>query len=384
MRRDRILTPGDALRRAYYEYHALFPSLAQAGFTIKVPPFYDFSHWTVVSDWDAIHPRPLLLATKATESTDYRDPTFHDYFANCTNILGCRRAAFHFFRKATNPVQQADWFIDYISPSITNKDILVLDFEEGGETASQLWAFLDRVQQRRPTNQLMIYSRKNLMDPISMTEAEKTFFKKIPSWPAGYPNDPDAYSTTPNFYIPDQAKWGPVWAWQYSSSGSLPGVDSEVDCNLMEPALIDWLGEDIPMPPVYRYKATAIWNGTRIRLDHNTASAYVNSFPSGTVFEGDELFTATQQLSNTSGVYQKIGDQWLHIKAINGKPPTNLSGSPMTSDVWVAIIHLGSPICNLVDNGPTLPPVEPTAPKEVIITDPDGVRWRVTSMEKII
>jgi len=210
--------------------------------TIKTPTFLDGSHWDTISDWLAIPKSVLLLGWKATEGTNYKDPTFPEHFNKAKSILGIRRLAFHFFRKALDPVKQADWFIDYIEPYITDDDLLCLDFEEGGEKASQLWAFLNRVFQRRPNNLVINYSRKNLMDAVVMTSSERAFFKSIPSWPAGYPQDPNLFNSTPAGYIPDQTSWGPVWAWQYSDQGIVPGFNSAVDLNLMEKPLLDYIG----------------------------------------------------------------------------------------------------------------------------------------------
>jgi hypothetical protein len=110
----------------------------------------------------------------------------------------------------------------------------------------------------------------------------------------------------------------------------------------------------------YRYKATANGDGTRLRLDHNTLANYVNSYPRGTVFEGDELFVAPTDLSNASGVYQKAGDKWLRVLKVNGQDPRNSAGVVLTQPVWVSVLHMGSQqICSLVDNGATEPPVDP-------------------------
>lgn len=215
---------------------------------IKTPPCYDWSHWTGDVDWPNLSPMPLLVLTKATESDNYRDPTFPEFFAQF-KAHRINRGAYHFFRKSADPVRQANWFVDYIAPYLEPKDIVVLDFEEGGETAAQLWGFWNRVTQRIP-NQRMNYSRKNLMDPISMTQGEKDYFTKIPSWPAGYPTDPNPYASTPVGYIPDPMKWGTVWLWQYSASGVVQGVDENaVDLNLMEGPILDYLGATVPPEP---------------------------------------------------------------------------------------------------------------------------------------
>lgn len=590
---------------------------------VKTPAFYDISHWKIVTDWEEIFPHPILMGTKATQGTSYRDPTFIEYFTNIKNIVKCRRLAYHYFEKTMNPVSQADWFISYVGPYITDDDILCLDFEQGGETASMLWAWMDRVHTLKPNNLIIIYSRKNLADPIVMNSSEKEFFKSYPFWTAGYPTDPSQYTTTPTMYIPDQAKWGPVWAWQYTDQGPVEGIENGCDCNLVEPDFVQWLGageipsedvttnpyigvtritgrrfdsdiyvtmldttkvlfhvmheipfdnglfypsnackarsaqfawngdewdKSVPLPafpknlavsdgdiyvsrksaepslnirkdgsaeiihsnnsyhyntstgrryliengvikdylygtePQYteihprgltgltqdkktvimvtvdgrssvsagvtllqgaqilkefgaytafdrggggdavdvmggevqnvpcdtgtdgqpgieravpqailvyaekesdqmagRFVATALSDGTRIRLDHNTGSAYKNSYPKGTVFVGDDavddantidgLFTATEVLRNASGqIYQQIGDKWLCVKTVNGQPPTNMdTNQPMTNKVWVAVIHMGGAICTLVDNGGT-PPEPPVDPVQIQVT----------------
>lgn len=570
---------------------------------VKIPPFYDISHWKEVDDWEGMSPPPLLMGTKATQGTNYRDPTFIEYFQNFKDRLHCRRLAYHFFEKTLNPVQQADWFANYIRPYITDDDILCLDFEQGGETAPNLWAFTDHLHFLFPNNLVVFYSRKNLADPIVMNNTEKSFFKSHPFWTAGYPTDYTPYTTTPAGYIPDQTKWGPVWFWQYTDQAPVHGIVNGCDGNLIEAVAIEWLGEtppppegedivshpykgvtrttgrrfnsdiyvtviepsfvrfhvahekpfdnglllvsqvcrqydasmgwngdewnkNVPLPAYpkniayedgtkyvgrvsaepslnirntgmpeiihavngqeyntssgrryliengviksylsgtepqyterhprgltgltvggmvimvtvdgrsdrsqgvtlkegalilqefgahvaydrggggdavdvmegtvmnipcdtgtngqpgveravpqailiyaqedqmssYRYDATANGDGTRIRLDHNTAANYVNSYPRGTIFSGDELFVAPTDLSNANGVYQKTGDKWLKIVKINGQNPVNSSGQPITTPVWVAVLHMGTQqICTLVDNGGTPPPVD--------------------------
>lgn len=110
------------------------------------------------------------------------------------------------------------------------------------------------------------------------------------------------------------------------------------------------------------YKATVIQNETRIRNDHNTASARLyDHLLAGTVIQGEELFVATQNLSNASGVYQYIGDKWLK-HTYNG-----ITG-------WTAVIHLGGEVCRdfqLVGEEPTTPPA-PVFPESFILDDGKG------------
>jgi GH25 family lysozyme M1 (1,4-beta-N-acetylmuramidase) len=239
---------------------------------IKLPAFYDVSHWKEIADFTKVSPKPALFGTKATEGTTLIDSKFVPFFAGM-NQIGARRLAYHFHRKALNPTDQARHFCKTVRPYITKQDILALDVEEGGETADQLQTWLEYVMGQFPVNMVWVYSRKNLLDPIpmflrsllpvlegrlvqehplnavQMSTAQREFFRKIPVWTAGYSANPDLYDSVPAFYVPDQTKWGPVWAWQYSENGVVTGIYGDVDLNWMSPNLIAWLGGSTTPPP---------------------------------------------------------------------------------------------------------------------------------------
>lgn len=215
---------------------------------IKLPPIYDISHWKEVRDFKLVLPRPVLFITKATEAapntgySGHTDGKFVRFFEGMMEIE-VLRGAFHFMRKTVDPVRQAKHFVDTVSKvDILPTDYLILDMEETGETAPRMWAWCDYVMKSFPENELIIYSRKGLLDLIKMTEAEKAFFRKIKTWSAGYPTYPDNFKSIPLAYTPDQTKWGPTALWQYSSHGRVDGITTElgaptdVDLNLASPA----------------------------------------------------------------------------------------------------------------------------------------------------
>ena len=212
---------------------------------IKLPPAYDTSHWKEIPDFALVQPRPALVVTKATEADNFTDNTFLKYMADLKQD-GILRGAFHFHRKATTAARQAEHFVRTIAPVIEPKDVLALDIEEGGETAAQIIAWLDYVQAQF-SNLMLIYSRKNILDPIPMTESQKTRLKQIPIWTAGYPWFPDLYPAPPASYIPDQTKWGPVYLWQYTSNGIVTGISGSTDCNWISPTFYQILFP--PAPP---------------------------------------------------------------------------------------------------------------------------------------
>lgn len=223
---------------------------------IKTPVVYDTSHWRTVPNFADVRPFPFLVITKATEGASYIDPTFTRYFTDLKQD-GIHRGAFHFHRKAVNAATQAQHFCNTIRPHVTNDDLLILDVEEGGETAAQLKTWFEYCIAQFPTNLFLIYSRKNLLDAIPMITAQRDFFKQIPVWTAGYPNDPDAYSSVPSFYIPDQTKWGRVYLWQYTDRGIVQGIEpNTVDCNWIDPVLVALLGDTTPPPASIPYGYT--------------------------------------------------------------------------------------------------------------------------------
>ena len=218
---------------------------------IKTPIVYDISHYKEVADFNAINPRPFLMITKSTEGTGFVDNKFIRFFDGMEQAA-MHRGCYHFHRKAYSATAQAQHFVNVISGVVTSNDILVLDVEEGGESASQLLEFMEYVKDVYPASIIMIYSRKNILDPISMTTAQKVRMKAFPTWSAGYPFNPDLYSWPPASYIPDQTKYGPVWLWQYSSSGIVQGIQGSVDLNWIHPDLFELLdGTAPPVEPEY-------------------------------------------------------------------------------------------------------------------------------------
>lgn len=88
-------------------------------------------------------------------------------------------------------------------------------------------------------------------------------------------------------------------------------------------------------------KIIPLASGTRLRGDHNTFSNVINSFGQNDVLQGEEIWTAPM-----NGNEVTMGDQWLHVTSANGVPTFG----------WMAIIHKGQSISQIVAD---VPPVEP-------------------------
>jgi len=279
---------------------------------IKEPPVYDISHWKIIKDFSAINPRPVLMLTKATECypgtpfNNITDPLFAEYFAGM-KAAGIARGAFHFFRKAYSALKQAEHFVNVVKPHITDKDILMLDVEEGGEKASQLWAWFHYVRSAFPNNICMLYSRKSVLDLIVMTQSERDYFKQIPVWTSGYPDNPDLLPSVPSWYIPDQTRWGQVLLWQYSEKGAVEGIVGAVDLNWMSPALQVILG-DIPKPQLDLNKEYQTLR--RFGSDGFAVIADLNKYEVHVTNIGDNLETVSHAANRLKAKIAINGDGW--------------------------------------------------------------------------
>ena len=109
-----------------------------------------------------------------------------------------------------------------------------------------------------------------------------------------------------------------------------------------------------------------ISDGTRMRSASSTFTTVLNSYPKNTVVEIDVVREYT---STDMSEYHMAGDKWGRVVKVNGAAPKKSNGDAVTGEAWMAIVYLGSPVCNgnyapvMVD-----PPVESEMPKIVGMT----------------
>jgi len=114
-----------------------------------------------------------------------------------------------------------------------------------------------------------------------------------------------------------------------------------------------------------QYTAIPIFNGTRLRSDHNTFAAQIISFAANTPLEADEVWTAP-----ADGNEVKAGDKWIHVVKADGAAVT---------PGWTAVIHKGLPICKEFTEIPDPvpdpdPQPQPNFPEWFVLEQPDGSR----------
>ncbi len=189
----------------------------------------DISHWQGTIDWAKVAAAGKRFAfMKASEDIDYVDVTYPANRA-AANANGIIIGAYHFAQPDLTPGDgqaEADHFLD--TAQIASGDLPpVLDLEvSGGLNQNQLqdWvrAYLGR-----------IYERTGVRGVIYMSPAFWVKYAGDTTWFAdnGYKVLWIAHwttATTPT--VPADAWGGNGWSfWQYTSSGSVPGISGRVD-----------------------------------------------------------------------------------------------------------------------------------------------------------
>jgi lysozyme len=156
---------------------------------------------------------------KATEGTGYTNPDFASNWANM-KAHGIIRGAYHYGHPSVDPTAQANFFVNTVKP-VSGDLQMALDIETtDGRTPSQVWSWIQTFIARIKTltgRPGIIYTgyyfwTGSVGNPLNNLNC--------PLWLAAYVSDP-----TP--YVP------PAWStwsfWQYSDTGSVPGVSGAVD-----------------------------------------------------------------------------------------------------------------------------------------------------------
>lgn len=162
---------------------------------------------------------------KATEGGDFKDMAFEYNFAEADSQKFIR-GAYHFYNPNTDPVKQADFFIDNVN--LKTGDLPpVLDIEKrpdnAGKLRSDLLIWLKRIESHYNVKPILYtsykYKNKYLNDSV---------FDSYPYWIAHY-------------YV-DSVRYEGEWKfWQHTDVGSLPGIKKQVDLNVFNGSMSELL-----------------------------------------------------------------------------------------------------------------------------------------------
>jgi len=194
-------------------------------------PGIDLSHYNGSVDFAKLPARRLAFAfVKASEGGFTKDPL---YLANYAGLKQNRilRGAYHFFYPQLNAHAQALNFLSVVTQLSAGDLPPVLDVEVAGEQspmaiAAAMQQWLDVVQQNlgRPP---MIYTAAGFWNTAL---GGTTSFAAYPLWVAEYtgnssPRIPNGFAD----YV----------FWQYSQSGSVPGIAGNLDLDQFNGSLAD-------------------------------------------------------------------------------------------------------------------------------------------------
>ena len=190
----------------------------------------DISHWQGSINWTSVKNSGKRFAfCKATEGTDFTDPTFATNYS-AIRAAGLLRGAYHMGRPAVDAVAQADFLYDTVQP--TSGDLpMVLDLEKTDSltpTAVRAWvvSFVNRLTSRMGRAPIIYTGFFFWRD-----SAGNGSNLGCPLWLA-------AWNSTPQSFVP--AAWSTFSFWQYTSTGSVSGISGNVDrdaCNLSKTGL---------------------------------------------------------------------------------------------------------------------------------------------------
>jgi len=179
----------------------------------------DVSNYQGTVNWVSVKNAGNSFAfAKATEGTTYTDPSFarNWYYMQQAGIV---RGAYHYGRPGSDPVAQAKFFVTQVG-NRSGALQLVLDLETtDGRTPAQVWAwtqsFMAEIQTLTGKPGIIYTGYYFWRDSVG----NPTNNLNCPLWIAAYgvssPMVPPAWST---------------WTfWQYSDTGSVPGVSGAVD-----------------------------------------------------------------------------------------------------------------------------------------------------------
>jgi len=190
----------------------------------------DVSAYQPNTDWAQVAGAGKKFAIiKATEGTGYVNSYFARDWAGA-KAAGLIRGAYHFFHPGTDPTAQADHFVNTVGALGVGDLPMMLDLEvtDGlgpAAVAASMRTFLDRV-----------HARSGRVPIIYTGYYFWTGSVGNPGGYGGYPLVMAAYvSGCP--LIPNE--WSKFTMWQYSSSGSVPGVSGRVDLDEFNGTLAD-------------------------------------------------------------------------------------------------------------------------------------------------
>lgn len=192
----------------------------------------DISRWQGTIDWNRVRRSGVSFAfLKATEGADHSDPRFASYWRQAGQAR-IPRGAYHYYYFCRSGAEQARWFIRNV-PKEAGSLPPVLDIEwthsrscrrrpSGAEIRREAKIFLDTLQAhygQRP----VIYTTVDFYRDSGIGRMREEFWLR-------------SVADHPRNIYPGQ-RWT---FWQYSGTGTVPGIRGDVDLNTFAGSVSAW------------------------------------------------------------------------------------------------------------------------------------------------
>lgn len=189
------------------------------------------------------------VIAKATEGTDYVDPTY-TMAREGARKAGLLFGTYHFFRPGRVD-EQVEHFLSTVWDTDRDREelLLCLDHEDEGCSVEDVKQFMKAVEDR--TGQCpVLYSGHLIKDQLG--SREDAYLGSARLWLAQYGNNPEV-----------QLSWRTYWLWQFTGDGEgpaphdVPGIGNDVDISSWEGTAdqleAEWYDSegvpDVPTPP---------------------------------------------------------------------------------------------------------------------------------------
>lgn len=258
---------------------------------------------------------------KLSEGTGYTNP-YATCQLNANRAAGLRMGAYHFADVAgLSPQSEANKFLNVARANnlIGAGVIPVLDWEPAGNLKAQVWwarQWLDTVAAAWGAKPLIYMSAST----IHMADWSSVADSDYGLWVAGYPRGYAGDSLRDPGAVPySVAPWPFAAAWQYSSSGNVPGVGGAVD--------VDWFyGTAATWAKYANAPIDTVTNPATPKPSTNVSPVQTTTTPTG---DANALATAVIQglYGNQPQRQRLLGSRYAEVMAIVNR---RLSGGANT------------------------------------------------------
>ena len=193
----------------------------------------DVSYYQGDIDWAAVAGAGYQFAITRVNHSTFMDPKFEQNWAGIPAV-GMLRGAYQYFEPGEDVAWQAQVMIDAVGQLGAGDLPAVIDVETDGglppaQVAQAVGEWLMLVEAGTGKKPIIYTGKYFWQDNVASAE-----YASYPLWHAQYPNACQPPSAPP----PDCGcantadQWGDFLVWQYTSSGSVPGIAGNVDLNV--------------------------------------------------------------------------------------------------------------------------------------------------------